>query len=181
MSHPLIAVDAEERVTDAAQVMSERNISSVLVKANGEYVGILTDRDIIRNVVATGIDPRTVSAGAIMSTPLITINADASVDDAADQMRAHKIRRLIVEEDRRPVGLISESDILRVDSELHFLIRERSKIDCRPSATDPRAIDLTGFCEDCGNYSSDLGNVSGNWLCEECRSQIIERKLTSNR
>jgi CBS domain-containing protein len=52
MSRPLIAVDAAERVTEAAQVMSERNISSVLVKAKGEYVGLLTDRDIIRNIVA---------------------------------------------------------------------------------------------------------------------------------
>jgi CBS domain-containing protein len=170
MSRPLIAIDAEERVTHAAQVMSERNISSVLVKAKGEYVGILTDRDIIRNVVATGTDPRTISASAIMSAPLLTISAEASIEDAADQMRAHKIRRLIVEANHRPIGMISESDILRVDAALHFLIRERSHIDCQPSATDPQAIVVTGFCEDCGNYARDLRNVSGTWLCDECRA-----------
>jgi CBS domain-containing protein len=170
MSRPLIAVDAAERVTEAAQVMSERNISSVLVKAKGEYVGLLTDRDIIRNIVAKEIDPRTVSASTIMSAPLITISAAASIDDAADQMRTHKIRRLIVEANHRPIGMISESDILRVDATLHFLIRERSQIDCQPSATDPQAIVVTGYCEDCGNYTRDLRNVSGTWLCDECRA-----------
>jgi CBS domain-containing protein len=170
MARPLISVDAEEHVTDAATLMSERNISSIVVTAKGEYVGILTDRDIISKVIAKGTDPRTVSAKAIMSVPLITIHPDASIDDAAEQMRAHKIRRLIVEEDHRQIGMISESDIMRVDSELHFLIRERSKIECRPSATDPHAIVLTGFCEDCGNYSTNLRNVSGTWLCDECSS-----------
>jgi hypothetical protein len=58
---------------------------------------------------------------------------------------------------------------MRVDYELHFLIRERSKIDCQPGATDPQATLITGFCEDCGNYSTNLRNVRGNWLCEECR------------
>jgi signal-transduction protein with cAMP-binding, CBS, and nucleotidyltransferase domain len=170
MTRPLVAVEAEASIMDAANVMNERNISSVLVKAKEEYVGIITDRDIISKVVAKGADPRTVSARAIMSAPLITINAEASVEDAAEQMRVNTIRRLIVNENHRQIGIISESDIMRVDSELHFLIREHSKIDCRPSATDPQAILITGFCEDCGNYSRDLGNVSGTWLCEECRS-----------
>ncbi len=84
-------------------------------------------------------------------------------------MKENGVRRLVVEKDERKVGVITESDIIRIDPEVHFLIRERSKLEARPSPAEPRRVVLTGSCEECENYSSDLRNVDGTWLCEDCR------------
>lgn len=121
--------------------------------------------------MSLGLDPRDMIVGEIMSKPLITIGEDASVDEAAEKMRDNKIRRLIVKAERSIVGIISESDIVRVEPDLHFLIREHSRLELRPSSTvEPREISFAGFCEACENYSENLENIDGRWLCEECRT-----------
>ena len=105
----------------------------------------------------------------VMSSPLVTIGEDASVEEAAKQMAENKIRRLVVERDHRKVGIIAESDMIRVDSELHFLIRERSKLEAKMTPNEPQAVTLAGFCEECGNYSARLKKTDGQWLDEDCR------------
>ena len=104
-----------------------------------------------------------------MSAPLLSISAEASVEDAAEKMRNHRIRRLVVEENHHKTGIIAESDMVRIDPELHFLIRERSKLDVQLHPTEPQAVVFAGFCEECRNYVDNLSNVNGKWLCEECR------------
>ncbi|HUW48970.1 MAG TPA: CBS domain-containing protein, partial [Patescibacteria group bacterium] len=93
------------------------------------------------------------------------------IEEAARKMRDNKIRRLLVEENHQKTGIIAESDLVRVDPELHFLIREKSKLEAQfPSPTETQEVTFSGFCQDCENYSDDLRNVNGRWLCEECRS-----------
>lgn len=170
MTRNLVHISDETSIMEAAKIMSMKNISSLLIKTGNNFVGILTDRDIIRTVVALGLNSKDILAGEVMSKPLITINDDASVDEAAEKMRDNRIRRLIVKANKDIVGIISESDIIRVEPDLHFLIREHSRLELRPSTTiDPREISFAGFCEECENYSEDLENVDGRWLCEECR------------
>ncbi len=171
MTRNIVSVSFETSVMEAARVMSMRDISSVLIKSGDEFVGILTDRDMINDVVAIGLNPKNIMAGEVMSKPLITISEDASVDEAAERMRDNKIRRLIVKSKRGIVGIISEFDLVRVEPELHFLIREHSRLEFHPSSSvEPREISFAGFCEDCDNYSEDLEKVNGRWICEECRT-----------
>jgi CBS domain-containing protein len=164
-----VAVKAGASVIEAARLMTGREISSILVKEDNEFVGIMTDRDIVDRVVSQGKDPRTVTVRAVMSAPLLSISAEASVEDAAEKMRNHRIRRLVVEENHHKTGIIAESDMVRIDPELHFLIRERSKLDVQLHPTEPQAVVFAGFCEECRNYVDNLSNVNGKWLCEECR------------
>jgi CBS domain-containing protein len=173
MSSNLVSVKAEESVIAAARLMDEKNISSILVKDENEFLGILTDHDIISRVVSKGVDPRKARVSDVMSFPLIAISAEATVEEAAEKMRINRIRRLIVEENHQKTGIISESDMVRVAPELHFLIREHSKLQAQLSPTEPPQVTLAGFCEECGNYSDDLRNVNGKWLCEECTSEAI--------
>jgi CBS domain-containing protein len=168
MTKNLIFIEAEEIVIEVARLMEEKKISSVLVKEGTEFLGIITDRDIIGRVVLKGTDSRKVRAREVMSSPLITISDGASVEDAAKKMRQNKIRRLVVDENQKIVGIIAETDMIRVAPELHFLIRERSKLEVQLIPTTPDEMTFVGFCEDCGNYSNDLRNVSGEWLCDEC-------------
>jgi CBS domain-containing protein len=66
MTENIVSVDAEETVIQAARLMSEKELSSVLVKRQGELTGIITDRDIITKVVSKGSDPTKVRIGEVM-------------------------------------------------------------------------------------------------------------------
>lgn len=169
MTENIVSVDAEETVIQAARLMSEKELSSVLVKRQGELTGIITDRDIITKVVSKGLDPTKVRIGEVMTSPLMTISEDASVEEAAKNMAEHNIRRLVVERDHQKVGIIAESDMIRIEPELHFLIRERSKLEAKMTPNEPRVVTLAGFCEECGNYSVRLRKVDSQWLDEDCR------------
>jgi signal-transduction protein with cAMP-binding, CBS, and nucleotidyltransferase domain len=138
------------------------------VKHGGELSGLITERDMVTRVVSKGLDPTNVTVREVMSSPLITISEEASVEAAAKKMRENGIRRLVVESNHRKVGMITESDMIRVNPELHFLIRERSKLEARLTSHEPQELTLAGFCEQCGNYSDRLKNINGQWLGREC-------------
>jgi CBS domain-containing protein len=169
MTADIVSVDVEETVIRAARLMDEKRISSVLVKLQGGFVGIITDRDIITRVVSKGLDATKITVSEAMSSPLMTIKEDASVEEAAKSMAEHNIRRLVVERDHQKVGIIAESDMIRIEPELHFLIRERSKLEARMTTSEPKEVNLAGVCEECGNYSVRLRKVDGQWLDEDCR------------
>lgn len=170
MTRNLVSVDGEDSVIEAAKLMGERGISSILVKRGENFSGMITDRDILSRIVCKGLDPRTVMVGDVMSSPLVTIDEEATIEEAAKRMRDNKMRRLVVEKNDQKVGMIAESDIVRVTPELHLLIRERSRLEARVAPKEPRETILTGFCEECENYSGWLKNIDGRWLCEDCRS-----------
>ena len=168
MTQNIISILPETSVVEATRIMSTRDISSILIKTGDDYVGIFTDRDVMRKVVASGLDPNDTVVREIMSFPLITISEDAGIEEAAEKMRDRKIRRLVVINEGVVVGIISESDIARVEPELHLLIREHTRLQLPPSSYTEDRKSFVGFCEECNNYSS-LENVDGRWLCQECR------------
>ncbi len=172
MTENIISVDGEDSVMDAAKLMSEKEVSSLVVRdeSTPRLQGMITDRDIVDRVVAKGLDPTRVKVRDVMTSPLITISGEAAVDDAANKMKENKVRRLVVEKNHQKVGIIAESDIIRIDPELHFLIREQAKLEAKPSPTEPGRLFLAGFCEECENHSSELRNVNGTWFCEECKA-----------
>jgi signal-transduction protein with cAMP-binding, CBS, and nucleotidyltransferase domain len=175
MSAPLVFIDPEALVIDAAKLMDTKRISSVLVRQGEEQFGIITARDVISRVVCKGLDPGKTRVRDVMSHPLLTIGEHATVEDAAKKMRDNSVRRLVVERDHDKVGIVAESDIVRVAPELHFLIREQSRLDARPSSKEPDRVVLSGFCEECGNYSSVLTNLNSMWLCQDCMESTRSR------
>ena len=88
----------DERVDEIAKRMREHHVGSVMVLARGGRVpvGVLTDRDIVVEVIATGLDCHTVTAGEIMSRDPVTVREDDDVVDALRIMRTHGVRRLPV-------------------------------------------------------------------------------------
>jgi len=151
--------------------MTKKHVSSILARHRSEPSGIITDHDIISRVVAKGLNPNMVSVARVMSSPLITVSDEAAIDEAARKMAAQKVRRLVVERNHEKIGIIGESDIIRIDPELHFLIRERSKLKAKLNPTENRETILAGYCEECGNYSSRLKKADGQWLDEDCRGE----------
>ena len=103
----MTTVESNLTIQDAAQAMVESKIDSILVFENNKIIGIVTEKDILYDVVAKGLDPTRTTLKQITKSPLITIPKTAPVREALDLMRKHDIRRLVVM-DRRPIGLVTQ-------------------------------------------------------------------------
>lgn len=110
MSKGVCSIASERSVKEAAEKMTENKIGSLLVIRKGGYVGIITEVDIVRKVVAKGIDPSTLSVGKAMASPLITIEADQSVVDANDLMEQENVRHIGVTKKGKIIGVVSVRD-----------------------------------------------------------------------
>ncbi|MCW7943157.1 CBS domain-containing protein [Streptomyces hygroscopicus] len=105
-------IPAHETLDRAAQLMRELNVGALPISDENERLcGILTDRDIVVGCVAMGHDPSRVTAGDLAKGTPRWIDADADVDEVLHEMEEHKIRRLPVIDNKRLVGMISESDL----------------------------------------------------------------------
>ncbi|MCP4692123.1 MAG: CBS domain-containing protein [Desulfobacterales bacterium] len=112
MSEDIVSVDGSAPLGDAMKLMLKKDIGSVIVSRDGEKVGILTERDVLRQccLFPDCIDK---SVGDVMSAPLIVIEGDAPIGKAADLMAEKKIRRLPVVVDGKVRGVITERDLMR--------------------------------------------------------------------
>jgi len=112
MTTSLKSIPGTNSVAEATQLMRDEHIGSVLIRKDEDYIGILTETDIVRRAVATGIDIHNVSAENIMSTPIAKIEHFRSVRDAQDMMGDLGVRHLAVYEAEKIVGLVSVRDLL---------------------------------------------------------------------
>ena len=107
-----ITINPEATVRDAARVMRDKGIGSVIIVDERKPVGILTERDIVRRITAVGLNPETLTVEKVCSKPVVAVNDILDVDDAVDIMRDNKIRRLvIVDNNDDVVGIITSDDI----------------------------------------------------------------------
>lgn len=127
----MTVVSSDLTIQDAAQAMVDSKIDSILVFEHGQIIGIITEKDILYNVVAEGLDPKKTTVKKITKSPLITIQKDATVKDALEIMKKHDIRRLVVM-DKRPIGLITQKMVCGNVSDDAFTLPElvSNKIFC---------------------------------------------------
>ena len=92
--------------------MAERNIGAVIVVRDFEPLGIVTERDIIGRVLLANRDPQEVIAQEIMTSPLITINYERTIEEAFEIMQRNRLRRLVVVKGDSTVGLLTERRLL---------------------------------------------------------------------
>ena len=96
---------------EAAKRMRSKKISSLVVIERGDApVGIVTERDLVRQVCSKDISSDSVLIQDIMSSPIVTIDVNASIEQAADKMIQNKVRHLLIVEDGRIYGIITPSD-----------------------------------------------------------------------
>jgi len=114
MSEKLEKIIENMSAQEAAKKMGAVNTSSLLVTDfNDKPVGIITERDLVRRVVANDANSKTVVIKEIMSSPIATIDANSSVETAADLMMQNQVRHLLVvdnEDVNKPLGIITSTD-----------------------------------------------------------------------
>ena len=114
MSHNLVTVQEDDRVSTAADRLISRNVGSVLVmNQNDEVVGIITKGDIVREIVIDNKDSNRIRAKEIMSSQLVTINCNNTIEEASSLMAQKQISKLPVLKDGNLCGIITASDIIR--------------------------------------------------------------------
>jgi CBS domain-containing protein len=112
MSRDIRTVAPEATLRETAMAMRRDGVGALLVQEHGDYIGIVTETDLVRKAMAAGLDPATEPVRAVMSSPLITIEIHRSAHDASDRMAEHRIRHLAVTQDGRVVGVLSVRDLL---------------------------------------------------------------------
>lgn len=125
MTKKIISVEDTTSVSDAISVMVENNIGSVVVTKNKEFVGILTERDILKRCCPEKLCTVGVAVREIMSAPLITVEANTPIGEAALLMHNKNIRRLLVTEEERIVGIVTQKDVMRgtLNAVMSLLVR----------------------------------------------------------
>lgn len=119
MTKNLETIEAGEPVRAAALRMRTCNIGSLPVLEGGQLVGMLTDRDITVRCTALGQDPNTTAVREAMTSTVITCGADDTLEVAERMMEEKMVRRLVVvDAQRRPVGLLSLDDLATVPEEV---------------------------------------------------------------
>lgn len=112
MTRDVVTIDADKSVFEAAQLMTEKEIGDLVVMEGRTPVGIVTERDFVRRVIAQrkALDAK---VSEIMTTPLWVVYFDTSLKDAARKMVARNIRRLPVLRKKELVGIITATDLAR--------------------------------------------------------------------
>jgi signal-transduction protein with cAMP-binding, CBS, and nucleotidyltransferase domain len=112
MNKDIQKIDHQVAVQEAASKMKEKRVGSLLVEKGEQYVGIITETDIVRKAVARGLDLKKETVGSLMSSPVITLDQQRSPRDAHDLMGESGVRHLGVTQNGKIVGVVSVRDIL---------------------------------------------------------------------
>jgi len=175
MSSPVIESRENETAESLAKKMVKYKVGAIIVVDDeGSPRGIVTKTDLVEKVIAKNLRPNEVKAKEIMSTPLQTIEPEAKIEDALKKMSKLKINRLAVVYKGRLSGLISVKDILQVTPEILAIVKEHMDI-MGLSLTQNKEGYVEGYCDLCGEWSDMLLYVNGQYLCEDCRLELLRR------
>lgn len=166
-----ISVSPDISLQECAKVMDDKHVSTLIVKQDEQSIGIITDQDIVRRVIAKGINPLEKNVKEFMETELITIEPEADVYDALIMMRDNNIRHLPIVRNSTLLGLLTIKDILKIQPQLFDLLVE--KFELREESRKPinRIIKNEGICQGCGEYSEEVKDKDGTLLCAKCAKE----------
>lgn len=124
MSTKVAILDKNSSAKEAAEIMAQEGISAIIITVKGKAQGILTERDILKRIVAEDKNSRRTKVGEIMSSPLVTIEPNTHLEEAARLMFENGIKNLPVAHENQLVGLINLQDICRLQPEILRLLKQ---------------------------------------------------------
>jgi len=177
MSNPVVTANENETTNNIATAMDKEGLGAVIItNKEKKSIGIITERDLVVRVIAKNNKPDEIKAKEIMTTPLITIEPDATISDAARRMNRLNIRRLGVFYKGNLVGIVSDKDLLGVMPELIEIMQEHTRIEGSNIAEELEEVPQSGYCDRCEAYSENLKEFNGQNICDECRIELEQEK-----
>lgn len=123
MIKDVITLGTKATVSEAVNLMNEHKIGCVVIIQNGEAIGIITERDMLKRVLIETRDPNTTKVSQIMTAPLVVGNPEMDIQEAVRLMAAEKIRKLPITEDGKLVGMITLTDLARSIAYLEHIFK----------------------------------------------------------
>ncbi len=180
-----VAASEGDTVYGAVELMLDDLVSCALVVRGSDVVGIVTEWDVLELVAGEGT-PEETTVEEAMSRPVITVDADNSLAEAASTMASQDVRNLVVEDDGELLGVVTQRDVIATAGSFRGATPPAPTgdrpLDDRSVAGDPvaEATGMTatgddsystqGVCEACGSLAESLWESNGQLLCADCRS-----------
>ncbi len=172
MTRNPVSISPGSTIYQCAIKMKEKHIGGLVVTEGKSLLGFISDRDIVRKVIAEKKDPSSANASEIMAKNLVTISPEADIYDALIKMRDTDVRHLPVMSSGNMVGIITLKDILKIQPQLFELVVE--KYELREESRKPVLMGPVseGLCEGCGFPSRNLREIEGCFLCTRCARKV---------
>ncbi|WP_254768351.1 CBS domain-containing protein [Salinilacihabitans rarus] len=178
-----VGVSESDTVLGAVRLMRKERSGCALVVRGSEPVGIVTEWDVL-GLVADEAVPAETTVGEVMSKPVLTVDVDRSLSDAASTMARENIRHLVVEDvdAGEVVGVLTQRDVIAAAGSFAGTTSRAGSATAPvggPEGDDvgdealPNGGDefsTQGVCEACGSLADSLREVNGQLVCPECRS-----------
>jgi len=174
MTRKPIILSSDNDLKECAKEMLKNHVGAIIIKDDGKALGIITEQDIVRKVIAKGINPFKTKLKDVMEKNLISISPEKDIYEALMIMRDKNIRHLPVVDNGIMVGLLTLKDILKIQPQLFDFLVEKFEI--REEARKPiyKPKEKEGICQLCGKYSENLEEQDGVLVCENCRKKLLE-------
>jgi CBS domain-containing protein len=180
MDRDFVGVSESDRVRETVELMLEEDADSVIVLRGNDPVGVLTERDVLEQLVAGGVANATV--GDAMTEEVETMRADRTVAEAADVMSTQATKRVLVTDGEAPRGILTEHDLLNTAPFGPDGTRAASpeegpvavatigeRMERAAASASEGALEDQSICEACGSLTRNLSTFNGQLLCSDCR------------
>ena len=169
MSAPVVTIDSKKTALDAGKLMRKNRKGFLVVIEKGKPAGVISDSDLIEKVICKNIKSDKIRLDSLMKEPIIAVDPEDDILTASRKMKENNIHRLPVVSNGRLVGVLSLTDIARTSPEMLDLLEYRLKMKEKPFEIKEKIA--LGICDSCDNFSEDLQNINGDWICEDCREE----------
>ncbi len=126
MVKEVITIDENVTVKEAVEVMNKFEIGCLIAVKKGKAVGIITERDLLKRVIAKALDANKTRVSEVMSSPLVVVEPSTDLEEAVKLMFQMKIKKLPVVEGKRLAGLVSLTDIARFQPQVIKVLKQLS-------------------------------------------------------
>jgi CBS domain-containing protein len=134
MIREVITIDEESSVREAAEVMNKFEIGCLIAVRKGKAVGIITERDLLKRVVAEAKDVNKTKVKDVMSSPLVVVEPNMELEEAVKLMFQMKIKKLPVVDGKRLVGLVTLTDIARFQPQMIKILKQLAMRQAAPKS-----------------------------------------------
>ncbi len=174
MTQPVYTIDQNKTAKDAGILLRKIRRGFLVVTSKNRPVGVLSDSDLIKRIIAANKQPSKVKIKDVMSRHFVSTTPDVDILTAVRKMKKGNVHRLPVIANGKIVGIISLSDIAKTSPEMVNLLEMRLQMKEEP--TETMTEHTSGICDNCDNFSDDLRPVGGSWLCDSCREEAEAEK-----
>ena len=164
--NPLV-VKPNAPISECSKIMETNHVGSLIVKENNLVIGIVTEQDIVRKVIAKSLKPEATEVSSVMERNLFTVTGKEDIYDALVLMRDKNIRHLPVLQNGDLTGFLTIKDILKIQPQLFELLVDKFELREEVNKQAFHKRRLESECEICGNFSI-LHYLDYKWICDEC-------------